>query len=145
MFTIDGSNSLFNYLRINPQTGEAQMRYHIEFLGQGGKRYALDGTKYMQREGSGGFQEIGEILQDYTTLYCHIYEMLAGGGTRETGTGYLKFRTFQDLAATANLAGFLTSFQITGTGDPVTQLQARLRFVAFTAQFVQREYDPLGF
>jgi hypothetical protein len=24
-------------------------------------------------------------------------------------------------------------------------LQARMRFIAFTAQFVQREYDPLAF
>ena len=44
-----------------------------------------------------------------------------------------------------NLAGFLTSFQVTGTGDPVMQFQARMRFIAFTAQFVQREYDPLAF
>jgi hypothetical protein len=57
----------------------------------------------------------------------------------------LKFRTFEDLAAVSNLAGFLASFQITGTSDPVMQLQARLRFIAFTAQFVQREYDPIGF
>ena len=88
---------------------------------------------------------MAEILQDYTTLYCHIYQQLADGTTSATGTGYLQFRTFQDLAAVSNLAGFLTSFQITGTSDPVTQLQARLRFLAFTAQFVQREYDPLGF
>jgi hypothetical protein len=27
----------------------------------------------------------------------------------------------------------------------VMQLQARMRFIAFTAQFVQREYDPLAF
>jgi len=58
---------------------------------------------------------------------------------------YLKFRTFEDLAATGSLAAFLTSFQVTGTGDPTMQFQARMRFLAFTAQFVQREYDPLGF
>jgi hypothetical protein len=43
-----------------------------------------------------------------------------------------------------NLAGFLGSFQITGTSDPTIQFQARMRFIAFTAQFVQREFDPLG-
>ena len=64
---------------------------------------------------------------------------------RETGTAYLKFRTFEDLAAVGNLAGFLASFQVTGTSDPAMQLQARMRFMAFTAQFVQREYDPLAF
>jgi hypothetical protein len=57
----------------------------------------------------------------------------------------MKFRTFEDLAAVSNLAGFLASFQITGTNDPIMQLQARMRFIAFTAQFMQREYDPLGF
>ena len=86
-----------------------------------------------------------EILQDYTTLYCHVYEQMAGGALRETGTAYLKFRTFEDLAAAGSLAAFLTSFQITGTNDPMIQLQARMRFIAFTAQFVEREYDPLGF
>jgi len=54
-------------------------------------------------------------------------------------------RTFEDLAATGSLASFLTSFRITGTNDPMIQLQARMRFIAFTAQFVEREYDPLGF
>ena len=48
-------------------------------------------------------------------------------------------------AAVANLAGFLTSFQVSWTSDAAIQLQARLRFLAFTGQFVTREYDPLGF
>ena len=48
------------------------------------------------------------------------------------------------LAAVGNLAAFLTSFQITGISDPVIQFQARMRFLAFTGQFVQREYDPLA-
>jgi hypothetical protein len=56
----------------------------------------------------------------------------------------LKFHTFEDLAAVSNFAGFLASFQVTGTGDPLIQLQARLRFLAFTGQFVEREYDPLA-
>jgi len=43
------------------------------------------------------------------------------------------------------LAQFLISFQITGTSDPLMQFQARMRFLAFTGQFVQREYDPLAF
>jgi hypothetical protein len=38
----------------------------------------------------------------------------------------------------------LLSFTITGTENPVLQLQARLRFLAFTGQFVQSEYDPLA-
>jgi hypothetical protein len=144
-FTMDGSNSRFNYLRTNPQTGEAEMRYHIEFPTNDGRRYIFEGVKYMQRDSSGGIRNVGEILQDYTTLYCHVYQQHADGSRAETGLGYLKFRTFESLAAVGNLAGFLASFQVTGTGDPVVQLQARLRFLAFTAQFVEREYDPLGF
>ena len=143
-FAIDEANSRFHYLRVNPATREAEMRYHIEFSGTDGRRFRFDGTKYMQKDGPGGPAGIREILLDYTTLYCHVTEALADGTSRETGTAYLKFRTFEDLAAVGNLAGFLTSFQITGTGDPMIQFQARMRFVAFTAQFVQREYDPLS-
>jgi hypothetical protein len=130
---------------VNPATGEAEMRYHIEFAASDGRRFTFQGTKYMQKDSGGGVQGIAEILQDYTTLYCHVFEQAAGGALRELGTAYLKFRTFQDLAAVGSLAAFLTSFQITGTNDPVIQLQARMRFIAFTAQFVGREYDPLAF
>ena len=143
-FAMDASNSRFQYLRINPATGEAEMRYHIEFSSSGGRRFVFEGVKYMQRDGASGVRSIPEILQDYTTLYCHVYEQTAAGPT-ETGTAYLKFRTFENLAAVGDLAAFLASFQVTGTGDAVTQLQARLRFIAFTAQFVTREYDPLAF
>jgi cholesterol oxidase len=144
-FAIDESASRFNYLRVNPATGEAEMRYHIEFAVQDGRRFTFQGTKYMQKDGGGGPRGIAEILQDYTTLYCHVYQQMAGGALRETGTAYLKFRTFESLVAVRSLADFLTSFQVTGASDPVIQLQARMRFIAFTAQFVQREYDPLAF
>ena len=144
-FAIDESASTFNYLRVNPATGEAEMRYHIEFAAPDGRRFTFQGTKYMQKDGGGGWQGIAEILQDYTTLYCHVYEQMAGGSLRATGAAYLKFRTFENLAAVGSLADFLISFQVTGTNDPVIQLQARMRFIAFTAQFVQREYDPLSF
>ncbi|HXS98205.1 MAG TPA: GMC family oxidoreductase [Candidatus Limnocylindrales bacterium] len=142
-FTIDEGNSRFNYLRVNQQTGEAEMRYHIEFADTAGNRYALDGTKYMQK--GSGFTSMADLLGDYTTLYTRVTQVLADGTAKVLGGGCLKFETFEDLAAVSNLAGFLASFQVTGTSDPVMQLQARLRFIAFTAQFVQREYDPLGF
>jgi hypothetical protein len=119
------------------------MEYHIEFTVHDGRRFALDGVKYMQKDA--GQNSIADLLQDYTTLYCHVFQMLADGSTRETGTAYLKFRTFESLHATASFAAFLASFQITGTSDPVVQFQARMRFLAFTGQFVEREYDPLGF
>jgi hypothetical protein len=142
-FPIDAGNSLFHYLRVDLATGEAEMNYHIEFVDTAGQRYALDGVKYMQKDP--GFPPITDLLNDYTTLYSHVTRKAPDGSAQEIGTGYLKFRTFEDLAAVSNLAGFLASFQITGTSDPVMQLQARLRFIAFTAQFVEREYDPLGF
>ena len=142
---ITESGSYFRYLWINPATREAEMRYHLAFLTGDGRGFVLDGVKYMQKDPGGELRGFRELLDDYTTLYCHVYESLPDGTSRETGTAYLKFRTFEDLAAVGNLAGFLTSFQVTGTGDPLMQLRARMRFMAFTAQFVQREYDPLGF
>lgn len=141
-FPIDDSKSIFNYLRVNRQTGEAQMRYHLEFADSAGQRYTLDGVKYMQKDA--GAPAVRDLLGDYTTLYTHMGLVQADGSTKEIGVGYMKFRTFEDLAAVSNFAGFLTSFQVTGTNDPAIQLQARMRFIAFTGQFVQREYDPLA-
>jgi hypothetical protein len=143
-FTIDDANSRFHYLRIDPATREAEMNYHIEFLSPDGRHFVFDGVKYMQRDTAGGPNAIADLLQDYTTLYCHVRQKSSDGTLRETGTAYLRFRTFEDLAAVSNFAGFLASFQVTGASDPVVQFQARMRFLAFTAQFVQREYDPLA-
>ncbi|MBI4873317.1 MAG: GMC family oxidoreductase [Acidobacteria bacterium] len=138
-FAIDETQSLFNYLRVNESTGEAEMRYHIVFRTDGGQGYVLEGRKFMQKNQRG----IGEVLDDYTTLHCRVCEVDANGAQTETGTALLKFRTFEDLAAVGNLAGFLGSFRVTGTDNPRLQLQAQMRFLAFTGQFVQREYDPL--
>jgi hypothetical protein len=142
-FQIDEANSQFHYLRINPATGEGELVYHVEFVTNDGRRFLFDGVKYMQRDPQAG-NAIGQILYDYTTVYCHVNEKLPDGTLRETGIALLKFRMFEDLAATANLAGFLASFQVTGTDNPLIRLQAQLRFMAFTAQFVMREFDPLA-
>jgi hypothetical protein len=139
-FTIDEQRSLFNYLKVNPATGEAEMRYHLEFRTDNRKAYVFEGRKYMQRDKGG----IAEVLSDYTTLYCHVYRVQDDGTTSEVGIAYLKFRTFEDLAAVGNLAGFLGSFKVTGTDDPLLQVQGQMRFLAFTGQFVEREYDPLA-
>ena len=145
-FGMDASASRFHYLRIDPATGEAEMNYHIEFQSAQGRRFALDGVKYMQKDESAGVvASIQDVLQDYTTLYCHVTEQLADGTVNELGVALLRFRTFENWAAVGNFAAFLASFQITGNKDPLVQLQARMRFIAFTAQFVMREYDPLGF
>jgi hypothetical protein len=145
-FGMDGSASRFHYLRIDPATGEAEMNYHLEFQTATGRRFAFDGVKYMQKDQSSGLiASIQDVLQDYTTLYCHVTEQLPDGSTNELGVALMRFRTFENLAAVGSLAAFMASFQITGTNDPLVQLQARMRFLAFTAQFVMREYDPLGF
>lgn len=145
-FGMDASASRFHYLRIDPATGEAEMNYHIEFQTAKNRRFALDGVKYMQKDQSAGvIASVQDLLLDYTTLYCHITEQLPDGTSNELGVALLKFRTFEDWAAAGNLAAFLASFRITGNKDALVQFQARLRFIAFTAQFVMREYDPLGF
>jgi cholesterol oxidase len=135
-YPIDRHKSRFNYLKVNTATGEAEMNYHIEFDVEG-TRYLFEGRKFMQRD-AGGVQE---VLEDYTTLFCRVTEM---GSGRELGSAYLKFKTFEDIAAVGSLAAFLRSFSVTGTKDPRLQLQAQMRFLAFTGQFVQGEYDPLS-
>ncbi|HOQ47242.1 MAG TPA: GMC family oxidoreductase [Bryobacteraceae bacterium] len=143
-FPLDEQASSFQYLVVNHATGEAEMRYHLVFHDAAGTSYLLEGRKYMERSGRGGAAAIRELLYDYTTLYCRVYRLDAAGSRQPLGLAYLKFRTFEDLAAVGNLAGFLASFRVTGTADPALQLQARMRFLAFTGQFVQREYDPLS-
>jgi len=135
-FTIDEGKSRFHYLRVNPATAEAEMNYHIEFVTTDARRFVFDGTKFMQKDSNA----VTELLADYTTLFCEMKQ-----GDTPAGKGVLHFRTFENLAAIGSLAQFLTGFQVTGTGDPLIQFQARMRFLAFTAQFVQREYDPLAF
>ncbi len=143
-FALDETASLFNYLRVNESTGEAEMRYHLVFRADSRRTFVLEGRKYMQKDEAGGLRSAQEVLADYTTLYCHVSEMKDDGTQTELGVALLKFRTFEDLAAFGNLAGFLSSFKVTGTSDPTLQLQAQMRFLAFTGQFVQLEYDPLA-
>jgi hypothetical protein len=40
------------------------------------------------------------------------------------------------------MLAFARSFRITGTDDLLIQTQARLKFLAFTARHVRREYVP---
>jgi cholesterol oxidase len=140
---VDDKTSYFNYLRVNPDTGEAEMRYYLEFTTPNGRRFSLEGRKFMQKDEPIGRRGPQEVLEDYTTLYAHVYEH-KGPARHHLGTAYLKFRTFEDVAAVGNLMGFLAGFKITGTDNIGLQTMARLRFLAFTAQFVQTEYDPLG-
>jgi cholesterol oxidase len=143
IFVVDPRRSRFNYLRERDATGEAEMNYYLEFGSTEGRRFIFEGRKYMQKDKPAGPDAVREVLEDYTTLYCHVYEQ-TGDQRKELGTALLRFRTFEDLPAVGNLAGFLKSFSATGTTDPLIRLQAQMRFLAFTAQFVQREYDPLA-
>ena len=83
-FTIDEATSRFNYLRVNPATGEAEMRYHIEFATAGRPPVHLRGHE-VHAEGwrRRDAEHRARFLQDYTTLYCHVYE--ADGGRRAAG------------------------------------------------------------
>jgi len=143
-YQIDSAKSFFNYLRINPETREAEMCYHLQFRSDDGREYTLEGRKFMQKDEGGGLRGIREVLDDYTTLFCQLYERQGQKQGAQVGAALLKFRTFEDIAAIGNLAGFLRSFRVTGTSNPVLQVQGQMRFLAFTAQFVQGEYDPLS-
>jgi len=143
VFPVDSMRSRFQYLWVNPRTREAEMVYHLEFTTNHGKRYLLDGRKYMQKHEGGGVRGTREVLEDYTTLFCRLHELIEDQ-RREMGTACLKFRTFENATALRTMFDFMRSFQVTGTADPLLRVQAQMRFLAFTAQFVQTEYDPLS-
>jgi len=138
-FTIDPLKSYFNYLRVNPVTQEAEMDYHLYFQDAQKNECLFFAKKYMQRDPDTNIAGAQEVLHDYTTAYCHLTHTTDG---RELGTGLLKFKTFEDPAAVASFAQFVASFQVTGTDDPGLKAQGQLRFLAFTNQFVIREYEP---
>jgi cholesterol oxidase len=138
-FAIDPLKSYFNYLRVNPDTQEAEMNYHLYFQDAQKNECLFIAKKYMQRDPDADIVGMQEVLHDYTTAYCHVTHMADGS---ELGTGLLKFKTFEDPAAVASFAQFLASFQVTGTDDLRLKVQGQLRFLAFTNQFVIREYAP---
>lgn len=140
-FVIDPDRSYFNYLRVNPATQEAEMRYQIYFQDSQKKDYLFFARKYMQRDWREPMAGAREILHDYTTAYCHLTEEDSG---KELGVGLMTFKTFQNLPAVENLLSFVKSFQVTGTENPLLKAQAQLRFLAFTNQFIIREYEPLS-
>ena len=139
-FVVDPQKSIFNYLRVNPATQEAEMVYDFCFSDSDKKEFRLVGRKYMQKDERGGIAGMREVLRDYTTLYCRLTEVATG---KELGTGRLKFKTFETLEAFGGLLAFLLSFKVTGTDNPLLMTQGQLRFIAMTNQFVFREYDPL--
>ncbi|MDE3180022.1 MAG: hypothetical protein KGM47_10235, partial [Acidobacteriota bacterium] len=138
-FAIDSSRSKFNYLRTDPATGITEMLYTVYFEDSQKKGRCFIARKYMQRDPEKTWAGPGEILHDYTTAYCHLADQTSG---QQLGSGLLKFRTFEDVAAIGSFADFLKSFRVTGTDSEWLKARARLRFLAFTNQFVIREYEP---
>ncbi|MFN0110569.1 MAG: GMC family oxidoreductase N-terminal domain-containing protein [Blastocatellia bacterium] len=140
--TINSSKSFFNYMRVNPQTQEAEMLYRIYFYAEAGQEYCFHGRKFLQKDNDGSRSGIREIVHDFTTLYGRLTDVTAG---KEIGSALMKFRTFEDLDAVRSFAEYLKSFQVTGKdANAFVQAQGRLRFMALTNQFVVREYDPVG-
>ncbi len=138
-FNINDRKSRFNYLRLNAVTGETEMLYHIYFNDEQGREYLLHGRKYLQKDERGGVTGAREILHDFTTLYARLNESATG---KELGAALLKFRTFEDPEAIGGFAAYLSSFRVTNTDNPFVKSRAQLRFLAFTNQFITREYDP---
>jgi choline dehydrogenase-like flavoprotein len=140
-FTIDADRSTFNYLRLNPQTQITEMRYQIYFQDREKKDYLFFARKYLQRDPRETIAGVEEILHDYTTAYCRLSEIESG---EELGTGLLKFKTFENLAAVENAVKFTSSFRVSGTDNPMFKAQAQLKFLAFTNQFIIHEYEPFS-
>ncbi|OFW10856.1 MAG: hypothetical protein A3H96_20725 [Acidobacteria bacterium RIFCSPLOWO2_02_FULL_67_36] len=140
---VDEQRSWFRYLTIDLGRGEAEMQYCLEFATDQGARFALDGRKHMRKDRPAGPRAAEEVLEDYTTLFGRVFKV-EETERRQVGAARLKFRTFENLVAARNLVAFLQSFQVTGTDDPLLRTHGLLRFMAFTAQFVQYEYDPLA-
>jgi len=129
--------SFFNYLILNPQSQEHEMRYHLRFRHRG-ELFALSGTKLMQKDHK---RRIREILDDYTTLFARITAEPSGV---VEGVALLKFRTFEDLVAVGSTVRFGLSFKVTGADNPATEAAAIAKFNALTTRFVLDEYNPLG-
>lgn len=138
-FPLDASRSTFNYLRVDPETRETQIIYHIVFGDAGHQTYCFTARKTLQRNPARPWAGPAEIMHDYTTAYCDLSK---AESVNDLGSALLKFRTFQDCAAVESFAAFLKSFQVTGTDNLWIKAQARARFLAFTSQFVIREYEP---
>ena len=119
------------------------MRYHLRFRSGDGRSLTFEGRKYMQKDEGGGLRGMQEVLEDYTTLFCHVYEEQPQG-RRELGTAYLKFKTFEDAAAVRSLMDFLRSFKVTGTDNPLLQLQAQMRAIPGTQhrRILRLDEDP---
>ena len=140
-FVVDPSQSYFNYVRVNPATGQTEMVYRLYFRDSKNQEYLFLAHKYLQRDPAEQIAGIREILHDYTTAYCHLTELPS---SKELGAALLKFKTFEDLQAVGSFAHFIESFTVTGTDDPLIKAQAQLQFLAFTNQFIMSEYEPLS-
>ena len=131
---VDEKRSKFRYLRRNDETGVTEICYDLWLSAPGGRLLCFEGRKRMRRDRAASPHE---MLEDYTTLQTRVFE-----GESQIGHGLLKFRTFEDIMAAQSMLAFARSFRITGSDNQLVQSQACLKFLAFTAQFVQGEYGP---
>jgi cholesterol oxidase len=136
-FDLDPAASYFDYLRVNPDTGFTEMVYNATFRTVSGG-YTLDGRKTLRRDSADNVAVLAELAEDFTTL--PIVVRAAGETPRQAGAGVLRFRVLEDRESLAGAVSFLTSFRVTGAPDLETELDARRKFLAFTADFLRAEY-----
>jgi cholesterol oxidase len=109
----------FNLFSPTDRPGERSIRYLLPFHGTDGQEYLLDGHKVVA----------GGDLLDLWTALATLATVIRLGHTQSgpvVATGTLGF-------SQAEFLGVLTSFEVTGTEDPIEKLQARDRFGHFVA------------
>jgi hypothetical protein len=67
-YEIDPQRSVYNYLRIDSATQEAELIYRLYFRDGQQREYLWHGRKYVQKDQASSLEE---VLHGYTTLYCH--------------------------------------------------------------------------
>jgi len=118
-----------------PRSGDA-LSHLLPRLAEKGIPVSTHG-KYMQRDPHSPVAGVREILHDYTTAYSTSPRR---NPARSWGPGS-QVQDFENLEAVARLCEFPAVISVTGTRQSVLKAQAQLRFLAFTNQFVIREYS----
>jgi cholesterol oxidase len=141
-FPIEEGRSSSYYVRIDEAAGEAEIEYRVEFRPQDARRFVLKARKYMCRDEAGSPRSIWDSLADYTTLIAHLFEYDETDDelkVRELGGAHLRFGDFEDIAAVRNRDALLSLFTVKGTQDRTLASFAKLRYLAFTGQFLRAD------
>jgi len=100
------------------------MIYLLQFYGQDGRSYLLDGQKLVKDMSDGGFVDeltlVPRVWKANSTLYTYIREGHSRSG-RVIATGIIHVREL-------DFAKQLTTFRVTGTSDVRDQAAAIARF-----------------